>query len=118
MNFRPFIVTGKRFAAGTSDHGRYVDGASEDFSFTAGVQQPTPDDLELLEEGKRTSKTIVIFTTYSLRLATKTANADRVLWEGDWYEVAKLKPFKTMFPGNQKAICVKIENLKDIPVPA
>lgn len=117
MNFRPFTITAKRFADGTLDHGHYTDGDATDFTFTAGVQQPTDDDLQLLEEGKRTARSIVIFTEYELRLATQMANADRVYWDGDWFEVNRLKPFRTMYPGNYKAICTKIENVQDIPTP-
>ena len=116
MNFRPFTVTGIRFTtAGGWNHGNYSEPASEEISFTAGVQQPTPEDLELLEEGKRKQKSIVIFTEYNLQIESETEAeekipADRIEWENDWYEVTAVKPYRTMFPGNKKAICVKIEN--------
>ncbi len=110
IGFRYFQVTGRRFASGTWDHGRYVEGSATPITFPAGVQQPTSDDLELLEEGKRTRKSIVLFTTFELHLASKTGNADQVQWEGEWYEVNVMKSFRTMFPGNYKAICTKIEN--------
>ena len=118
MAFRVFSTTMKRFAAGTMDHGRYTNGAATDSSIVCGIQQPTPDDLELLPEGKRTGRVVVLFTTAVLQLATKTANADWVLIDGEWFEVAHLKPFKTLFPGNFKAICTKIENPGDIPLAA
>ena len=110
MGFRNFQVTGRRFAAGRYDHGRYIEGEATAIEFTTGVQQPTPNDLELLEEGKRTRKAIVLFTTFELRLVSKTTSADQVQWENEWYEVSALKPFRNLFPGNFKAICTKIEN--------
>ena len=115
--FRIFHVTGKRFADGTYSKGTFTDGPATAIDFYASVQQPTPDDLELLEEGKRSMRSIVLFTDFPLRLVSKTANADRVFWDGDWYEVDKVKPFKTMFQGSTKAICLKIENVQDIPTP-
>jgi hypothetical protein len=114
-SFRQFLITGQRFSPGHRDHGRFIDGAVTQIRFAGGVQQPTPDDLELLEEGKRCSKNIVIFTTFQLRLVTTglndEINADRVQWENEWYEVNAIKPFKTMFLGNFKAVCTKIENV-------
>jgi hypothetical protein len=118
MSFRIFTLTAKTFAAGTFDKGVYTNGEETQFSFGGGVQQPTADDLELLDEGKRARRTIVVFSCVQLNLSTKAKNADQVLWEGEWYEVNVTKPFRTEFPGNYKAICTKIENPDDVPVAA
>jgi hypothetical protein len=118
MSFRIFTLTAKSFAAGTFDKGVYTNGAETQFSFNGGVQQPTPDDLELLDEGKRARRTIVVFSGIQLNLSTKEKNADQVLWEGEWYEVSVTKPFRTEFPNNYKSICTKIENPDDVPVAA
>lgn len=117
MRYRIFTLSGKRFAAGTWDKGIFTNGAATDLSITCGVQQPQPDDLELLEEGKRTRKSIVVYTDTQLNLASKTTNADWLSYENEWYEVNVLKGFKTLFPGQYKAICTKIENPGDVPVP-
>ena len=121
MAFRQFTITLKRFTEGKKDHGRYTAGMPSTSSIVVGVQQPTPDDLELLPEGKRTGKTIVLFSTTAFQLSTvtddfQTIDADQVLIENEWFEVAHVKQFRTLFPGNYKAICTKIENPDDLPV--
>lgn len=108
--FRCFQVTGRRFSAGRYDHGRYVESAATEISFAAGVQQPKTEDMDLLEEGKMTTEAIVLFTSFELRLVSKESNADQVRWEGEWYEVSAVKPHRTLFPGEYKAVCTKIEN--------
>lgn len=117
MFFGYFTLTARRFADGTFEKGRFTNGASTDFAFVTGIQQPTPDDLELLEEGKRTRQTVVLFTETQLRLATKTANADNILIDGQWFEANAYKPFKTLFPNNYRIICTKIEDIAEVPVP-
>jgi hypothetical protein len=116
MRFRIFTLTVKRFAAGTWVKGIFTNGEASDITISAGVQQPTPDDIDLLEEGKRARKSIVVFTQTELKLPTETTNADVVVWDGEYYEVNVLKPFRTLFDG-YKAVCTKIENYSDIPTP-
>ena len=117
MFFRYFTTTVRRFAEGTFDHGRFTNGALTEFEIICGIQQPTPDDLQLLEEGKRTSKTVVVFTDTNIQLSTKTTNADNILIDGEWYEANVYKPYRSFFPYNYRIICTKIENLSEVPTP-
>ena len=118
MSFRQFSTTLKRVAGGTLDHGRYVNGAETTIPIVCGIQEPKPKELDLLPEGKRTKKALVVFSTTEFLLTTNEGrNADQVLIDGDYYEAQTSKKYRTMFPGNYRALCTIVDNPDDIPTP-
>lgn len=58
-------VTGTR-SPGSYVSGRWVAGTPESLSFLGVVQNATPDDLKVLDEGQRTEEAIKIHTVFEL----------------------------------------------------
>jgi hypothetical protein len=100
----------KSFLEGTLDHGIYTPGASIAFTIQAGVQEVTPQELALLDEGKRTKKSAYLITNSELRLATQTTKADQVEIDSEWYEVESKAKCASDVINHMEYIALKIEN--------
>lgn len=59
------LLTGTR-NSGSYVHGRWVTGIISNILFNGVVQNATPDDLKVLNEGLRTEEAIKIHTTFEL----------------------------------------------------
>jgi hypothetical protein len=100
----------KRFLPGTFDHGDYTPGATVDFTIQAGVQDVTPEELALLDEGKRTKKSAYIITNSECLLATQTTKADQVEIDGEQYEFESRAKCTSNVINHFEYIVLKIEN--------
>jgi hypothetical protein len=100
----------KRFLEGTFDHGDYTPGAVIEFTIQAGVQDVTPEELALLDEGKRTRKSSYIITNTEVFLATKTTKADQVEIDGEQYEFESKAKCTSNVINHMEYIALKIEN--------
>lgn len=84
-----------RSAAGSYVDGRFVDGATEEISIVASIQQdrPRPDELLHLPESDRTREAVRIYTNTALRTANETNGtiADYLTWDGEQWEVVKVE---------------------------
>jgi hypothetical protein len=107
------ILTVKRFLPGTMDHGRCTPGKFNTFTIHAGVQEVTPEELQLLPEGKRTRKSAFIITETELRLATATTLPDWVEIDGEQYEVESKALCRSNVINHCEYIALKIENPQD-----
>lgn len=85
-------LTVKRYAPGSWDTGRFVRGAESSVTFTASVQQLTPNETEQLPEHKRNKESIKIYTSERLFQADEKTQtpADIVTHDGKEYEVQKV----------------------------
>lgn len=87
MRFGRFL-TGKRFAGQvTYQDGYPVPAAEEEITFFGSVQQLSTNEAGLLPEGVQLQDARKIYTTFSLIQAGAGLRADRVLIDGQWYEV-------------------------------
>ena len=104
------ILTCTRFLEGTFDHGDYTPGATIQFAIHAGVQDVNPEELALLDEGKRTKKSAYIITETEIRLATQTTKADQVEIDGEQYEFESKSKCTSNVINHFEYIALKIEN--------
>jgi len=89
------FVTLRRNGAGGYVEGRWVDGAWSTITITANVQPGGFKEMMHLEEGERSKDTIAVRSPSPL-YTTDEANgkkADRVLWDGVYWEVHKVQNF-------------------------
>lgn len=98
-------ITGIR-SSGQYTAGRWVPDAPVALSFSGVVQNATPDDLKVLDEGERTEEAIKIHTTFKLVPQIGTTNTGDILTydESTWlvYNVAHRN-----IGGYHKAIAIR-----------
>lgn len=98
-------ITGTR-NTGSYSAGRWVAAAPGALSFSGVIQNATPDDLKVLDEGQRTEEAIKIHTTFKLipQVGT-TTTGDIITYDGStWlvYNVAHRN-----IGGYHKAIAIR-----------
>ena len=97
-----------RSATGTFTDGKYVAGSKSEVNIRAVVQNTSPDDVLVLEEGKRSTESIKLHTTTDL-IALSEADSiigDTFLYKGKTWEVANVA---RRFIGNyHKAVAMRI----------
>jgi len=99
-------ITGIRKSAGSYVDGRWVDGSDVLLSFQGVVQNASPKDLKVLEEGMRTEEVIKIHTEFSLIVQVKgTQNGDTIIYKGENWLVHNIA--KRFIGGYSKALCIK-----------
>ena len=110
-SFRKALVV-KRHAAGTWNKGRYTEGAQSDINITASVQPATPEEMNLLPEGRSISETFRLYTSTKLLPANSSAgiNADIVIIDGENYEVLSCATWQNDVINHYKAIVSKVTN--------
>jgi len=85
----------KRYLPGTYNKGRYVEGSEALFSISASKQPPTGKEMLLMPEGRRESETYILYTDVKLNPAIQGgANADRVVIDGEDFEVLKCETWQ------------------------
>lgn len=89
--FRQSLIV-KRFTGESYVKGRLVDGTETQISIKASVQPATGRDTKLLPENRREVEHYKIYTDTELFTAEKgsSQSPDRVVYEGNDYEVLKL----------------------------
>jgi len=98
-------LTGTR-NPGSYVNGRWVDGATTPLSFNGVVQNATPDDLKVLEEGMRTEEAIKIHTTFKLIPQIKgTTNGDLIFYDSESWLVHNVA--HRNIGGYHKAIAIR-----------
>lgn len=103
-------VTLTRYVAGVYTAGRWVEGAGSSVTITGCVQPATSEDLKKLNEGDRTTESIVIWSPDEIRTVDEVANtrADRVLYNGQYWLVQRVERFGiTPQMSHYSAICLR-----------
>lgn len=105
----PGGITVRRRVAGTTADGRYTEGAAtETSSVEATVQPASTEDLQLLPEGLRASKSISIWTRHELRTALQGgAPGDQVVYRGESFDVHHVRDWDIV-GGYRKAVAVRV----------
>ncbi len=105
------LLTAKRPTGATT----YVKGDAQDetraeFPFRASVQPLTPEEMELLPEGRRDSEAYRLYTETRLQPANEATgvNADLVEYESVDYEVLSVDRWKNDILPHYKAVMVKL----------
>lgn len=89
-------VTVKRYAPGALDaNGRFTAGAESTVTITASVYPAGMKTMLSPEEGERTKDQIGIVTQDPIYTLDETLGrkADRVLWDGEYYQVRQVQHF-------------------------
>jgi hypothetical protein len=106
-------LTGKRLSPGTTVKGRWVEGAPSDLAFDASVQPTTPHDVLFLEIGRRERKSYTIYTDTRLQALTAgTKNPDRVIIDGETYEVDVEAPWRNNVISHYKYIVTLMQAIE------
>ena len=89
-------MTVTRYAAGTRDKGRWVEGASSQFTAAYSVQPLQPREMELLPENRRDKQAYWLYGDVELKTADPATgtNADKVTIDGEEYEVLMINPWQ------------------------
>jgi len=90
---------------GSYTSGRWVAGTPVALSFSGVIQNATPDDLKVLDEGQRTEEAIKIHTTFELIPQAEDATGDTISYKNNnWlvYNVAH-----RYIGGYHKAIAIR-----------
>jgi len=97
-------ITGNR-STGSYVNGRWVESYSV-ISFSAVVQNASPKDLLVLEEGMRTEETIKLHTTFELvSQVDGVSNGDKLTYLGSTYQVYNVA--NRQIGGYYKALAIR-----------
>ncbi len=100
-----------REEAGAYVDGRYVPGATSAFNIQAVVQPSRPEDLAKIEEGRRTSAGISVWTTTELRTADAPLSGghqpDVLTFDSETWQAQTVSDWDT-HGGYHKVICTKV----------
>lgn len=110
-------LSGFRLANGHLTLGRWVEGVATPFTFEASVQPTTAHDILFLDIGRREKKTYTIYTdTKLLALTPAVRNPDRVIVNGETYEVDFEAPWQNNVINHFKYIIVLMNAIEDTTV--
>jgi hypothetical protein len=111
--FNRILLRGIRFLQGSLINGVFTPGDRVDIQISTSVQSPTPAELVLLDEGKRTKQNSVLITDSELNLASELTMPDWIEINNEWYEVAARSEWSNNILNHNRYIVVKIQNPKD-----
>lgn len=104
---KPLTVT--RGAAGQYVDGIWQSGSESSFTIQASVQPTTPNDVQLLPEGKRDRLAYTLYSDTSLRIANDNTQepGDIVTIDGDSFEAMARRPWQNSIIDHHVTIVVK-----------
>lgn len=102
---KPYTV--KIAATGTWLNGIFIPGTPTTSTIYASVQPLKPEDIQQLSEGRRNSKLFWIFTDTKLNDVT-TKNPDKIVINGEDYEVDKIEAWQNEVISHYKVLVVKV----------
>lgn len=105
---RPLTVTRK--SGGGYVDGIWQPGDETTITVKASVQPTSPDDMELLPEGRRDRQAFTLYCDTPLRVSgdVEGANADLVDIEGVSYEVSARRPWQNNIISHHVAVVTRI----------
>lgn len=103
-------LTVTRLDAGSFVNGLWVEGSPSTFDIQCSVQPLTPDEMELVPEGRRDGEVFNLFTGTRLLPANPpdSKNADKVSIDGRDYEVLSCARWQNRILPHYKAVVVQI----------
>jgi len=110
MSFRQAVTIKRVDAAPVATDGIYAPAATSNFTIKASIQPLKPNEMQLLEEGRRDSEAFRLYTDTQL-LTAKTStkkNADIAVFYGNEYEVLSCATWQNNVINHYKAIVVKL----------
>lgn len=109
MTFRrPLTVT--RYGEGEWVDGMWQEGEPETLIIRASVQPTSPDDMEMLPEGRRDRQAFTLYSDDPFRTAddNEGTNADRVEIDGVTYEVSARAPWQNSIIPHHRSVVTKV----------
>lgn len=98
-----------RTAVGSHVRGRYASGASTlAQTITACIQPLSGRDLKVLAEGQRADETRVIYTETELRTRHPSDNPDRVVIDGEAWEVFRVERWEGFGTTHYRALVSRL----------
>ena len=100
-----------------TEGGEYVDGiwqpgTESEFTARYSVQPTSPDDMEMLPEGRRERRAYTLFGDDSLQ-GVGTDNPDLVQIDGEWYEVSAVQEWRNTLIPHCRSIVTRLEEQPD-----
>lgn len=94
--------------------GEYVDGVwqpygdAEKLTITASVQPTSPEDIELLQSGKRKRRAYTLYSDVPFQMAddNKNIEADRVEIDGEMFEIEAVQNWQNSIIPHCKSVAV------------
>jgi hypothetical protein len=119
MGFRTYTLTVKRSPGGSFVDGLWVPQDFTESTISASVQPLTPQEMDLLPVARRNSQTFKVFTSERLYPALEGgANADRVVFESEDYEVISCAEWQNkIIPHYCAVISGRVPTLENPPPP-
>lgn len=105
------VITVLRSLPGTYDQdGKWAEQDPQSIPLMVNVQEAGGSDLELLPEGYKSKRVILIFAEDELKAVSKKdkTKADLILWDGDTFQVEKLKNWQHI-TGHYEALAVRLD---------
>ena len=90
-------ITLKRPSTGNYVNGRWVEGSYTNSTITASIQPLNGKEMQSLPEARRLSESFKMYTETQIRTVEEAGsdqNADRVIFDGNEYEVHQVKPWQ------------------------
>lgn len=106
-SFRKTLILRRSDAADTVVDGYKVNSATTDTNFLASVQPLNAHQIQHLPESRRNSKSYWLYTSDNL-LMMSAKNADRVIIDGEEYEVWKKEPWQNAVLNHFKILVGKV----------
>jgi hypothetical protein len=101
----------RRFAAPVLDvsTGRYTEGSESSFEISGSYQPLARSELEFLPEGRREEHAYKIYTDTELRTLKDDTNPDKVVIDGQDYEVYSRLPWRNFVINHYKFLVMKVK---------
>ena len=103
-------LTVKRLEPGAWVNGLWVEGDETTIQVNVSVQPTSPEDMQSLPEGRRERKSYSLFGDTRLRSVEDGANPDRVVINGDDYEVVTSSEWRNGILPHNRSIVQRVDS--------
>lgn len=96
-------ITIRRQSGGGYVNGKWQSGSESNITIKASVQAASGEDLQSLEEGRRSMQSLTIYTDEKLE-TVDSQNPDKVTLFGEEYEIITVEPYQSDIISHYKCI--------------
>ena len=102
-----YDYTVKRYASGSYVDGRWVEGSETELTIKTSVQPLNGKELEALPEGRREKSSYKGYTSLYMQTVQNSENPDRIVIDGDEYEIFTVENWQSNIINHYKFIAQK-----------
>lgn len=92
-----------------SNNGMWRDESEVQIQILASVQPASPEDLEMLPEGRRQARAFRLFTSQEIKAGRADQNPDQVELFGERYEVLSAENWRNNIINHYSGIAVRLD---------